>query len=114
MKKIILFCLIIYIESFAQSGYNIELKKIYCDWYDAVAFIDSVETVIRDNYGNVIPPSNDFYYEYHAITDNLIGPPVEDIFGGLGLNKTFEDNDYNFIQTWYVNVKDPADRKSVV
>ena len=26
----------------------------------------------------------------------------------MGLNKTFEDNDYNFIQTWYVNVKDPT------
>ena len=46
MKTIILFCLIIYIESLAQSEYNIELKKIYCDWGDAVAFIDSVETVI--------------------------------------------------------------------
>lgn len=108
MKKIILLCLIIYIKAFAQSGYNIELKKIYCDWVDAKSFVDSVETVIRDINGNVIPPSNDFYYEYHAITDNLVDPPIEDIFGGLGLNKTFEDNDYNFIQTWYVIVKDPT------
>jgi hypothetical protein len=110
MKKIILLCLIISIKVFAQSEYNIELKKIYCDWTSPAAFVDSVETIIRDNNGNIIQPSNDFYYEYHAITDNLVDPPTEDIFGGLGLNKTFEDNDQNFIQTWFVNVKDPANQ----
>jgi len=67
MKKIILFCLIIYIEAFAQSGYDIELKKIYCDWVDDVSFIDSVETIIRDSSGNIIQPSNDYYFTFIEI-----------------------------------------------
>ncbi len=101
MKKIILFCLIIYAEAFAQSGYTIELKKIYCDWHVPTSFIDSVETIIKDNNGNIIPPSNDYYYEYHPITNNN-----ENTLGGRGMYKAQEDNDYNFIQTWYVIVTD--------
>ena len=108
MKKLMLFFLVICFKLFAQSGYNIELKKIYCEWLDFKSSSDSVETIIRDNNGNILPPSNDFYYEYHAITNNLVNPPHEDVFGDLGLNKTFEDNDYNFIQTWYVIIKDPT------
>jgi len=86
MKKIILFCLIIYINGFAQSEYNIELNKYYCDWVSAAAFYDSVETVIRDNNGNIIQPDSNFYYEYHATTFSV--PPAADVFGGLGMNKT--------------------------
>ena len=106
MKKIILFCLILYIETFAQTISSVELKKIYCDWNGPVAFWDSVETVIKDYYGNVIAPSNNFYYEYHVINDDLVHPPAEEILGGPGENRATEDNDYNFIQTWYVIVKE--------
>ncbi len=108
MKKLIFLCLIILIETFAQSEYNIELKKYYCDWNSGKAFADSVETIIRDNNGNIIQPSNDFYYEYHPIVYS--DPPKEDIIGGLGLNKTGEDNDENLIQTWYVIVMDAVNQ----
>ena len=107
MKKIILFCLIIYVESFAQSGYTIELKKIYCDWTDQVSFVDSVETVIRNN-GITQPPAN-YYYEYHAITEHADGR-AEQIYGDWGLNKFFRDNDLNFVQTWYVIVKNQSNQ----
>ncbi|MBI5662254.1 MAG: hypothetical protein HZC46_08915, partial [Ignavibacterium album] len=108
MKKLFFPCLIIFTEAFSQTQYNVELKKIYCDWVSATSFIDSVETIIEDYDGNLIPPSNNFYYEYHVTT--FTDPPNTDIFGGLGLNKTFEDNDQNFIQTWYVVVKDPTNQ----
>jgi hypothetical protein len=106
MKKLIFLCLITTTEFLAQSGngYAIELKKIYCDWVSATSFLDSVETIIYDFNDNIIPPSNNFYYEYHVTTYG--NTPNTDIFGRLGLNKTFEDNDQNFIQTWYVVVKD--------
>jgi hypothetical protein len=56
MKKIILFCLILSIEVFSQTISSVELNKTYCDWNGSIVFTDSVETVLRDINGNVIPP----------------------------------------------------------
>ena len=113
MKRIFFFCLLIHINAFAQSGYDIELKKIYCDWNNPKEYTDSVETVIRDNNGNIIPPSDDFYYEYHISTDNLQGTVNEDLIGGVGEYKSMEDNDQNFIQTWYVIVRDQSNQTTL-
>jgi parallel beta-helix repeat protein len=101
MKKVILFFLMLYIEAFAQTISSVELNKIYCDWNGSIVFTDSVETVLRDINGNVIPPSNNYDYEYYVVTNGHL-----DIIGGPGINKEWEDNDGNLIQTWYVVVTD--------
>lgn len=108
MKKIILLCLCISIEIFSQTISSVELSKTYCDWGGSnKAFDDSVETILRDMNGNVIQPSNAYYYEYHVVTNGNL-----DIIGGAGKNTEGEDNDKNLIQTWYVLVTDPSNNKT--
>ena len=101
MKKILFFCLVFFAEVIAQTGYTVELKKTFCDWHVAKAFQDTVKTTIMDTSGNVIQPSNNFYYEYHINTNGNL-----DTIGGFRKNKCGLDNDINLIQTWYVIVKD--------
>ncbi len=100
MKKIILFCLLVYIEAFAQAGYTVELKKTYCQWASPENWKTNVETVIKYN-GTPIPNSNNYYYEYYLTTDDW--PAVH---SGYGKNTDASDATANWIQYWYVVVTD--------
>jgi Secretion system C-terminal sorting domain len=110
MNKTILFCLLLFVKSFAQSGYTVELTRFYCDWVSKASSFDSVETIIKDSNNNIIPP-NSVYYEYHSKIINNNQDTSENVITGIGLNKTGVDNDENFINKWYVKVKDTVSHK---
>ena len=102
MKKIILFCLLLFIESFPQYGYTVELKKTYSEWLSKENWSTKVEAVIKYN-GNTIPNDSNYYYEYHL---NTFGSWTIHSGSGFGNNTDESDAYTNQIQYWYVIVTD--------
>jgi hypothetical protein len=109
MKRILLFSMLLILETYAQSDYTVELNRTYCWWLSRENWLSAVEAVIKYN-GNPIPNSNNYFYEYHLLNPD---GSWELNNSGFGMNTAESDgtqyqtgtND-PYTQLWYVIVSD--------
>jgi hypothetical protein len=49
MKKILFFSMFLFLEIYAQQGYNVELNRTYCWWKSLGNWDSAVEAIVKDN-----------------------------------------------------------------